>query len=260
MPMADALFDLDFLVYSSHKTGTQTLVHTLRDNGFACAHCHRLSNLHPPLSPALLPEFLRDYRQRRGRALPILSVFREPIGRHISSFFQWHGEGALRRQPGAGPADSLLTQESVAELQGRFRDDLERDAPVGALESIREFGTALAIPLEQLQYDPAQHHGVSVFPDCRLHLFRFDSLILEGRIGSLLTPLAGREIQPQAANLSTVKWYYPILQEFRATLRLPSALIERIYAEKADLLRLMYGEEVGLLLVRTLERYGDGGC
>jgi hypothetical protein len=259
MPVADALFELDFLVYSSHKTGTQTLVHTLRDNGFACAHCHRLSNLKPPLSPALFPEFLRDYRRRRGRALPILSVFREPIGRHISSFFQWHGEGALRRQPGAGPADSLLSQGSVAELQGRFRDDLERDAPVGALESIREFGAALAIPLERLHYDPAQHHGVSVFPDCSLHLFRFDSLILEGRIDSLLTPLAGRQIQPQAANLSPEKWYYPILQEFRATLRLPHALIQRIYTEKADLLRLMYGDRVDSLLATTLARYGDGG-
>ena len=113
MAMADPLIALDVLVYSAHKTGTQTLVHTFRESGLACAHCHRLSNLNPPLSPERLPECLREYRRRRGRPLVIVSVFREPIDRHISSFFQWHGEGALRRQPGATPADSLLARASV---------------------------------------------------------------------------------------------------------------------------------------------------
>lgn len=258
MAIAEALYELDFLVYSAHKTGTQTLVHTLRDNGFACTHCHRLSNLSPPLTPELLPQFLGEYRRRRGRVLPIVSVFREPIGRHISSFFQWHGEGALRRQPGATPADSLLARCPVPELQRRFRQDLERGAPVGALESIRELCGALAIPVERLHFDPLRHQGISELPDGTLHLFRFDSLIEEGRIGPLLSALAGRPIQPRAANLSTVKWYFPILQEFRATLRLPAALIRRIHAEKLDLLSLMYGEQADALLARILHRYGDG--
>lgn len=258
MAIAEALYELDFLVYSAHKTGTQTLVHTLRDNGFACTHCHRLSNLSPPLTPELLPQFLGEYRRRRGRVLPIVSVFREPIGRHISSFFQWHGEGALRRQPGATPADSLLARCPVPELQRRFRQDLERGAPVGALESIRELCGALAIPVERLHFDPLRHQGISELPDGTLHLFRFDSLIEEGRIGPLLAALAGRPIQPRAANLSTVKWYFPILQEFRATLRLPAALIRRIHAEKLDLLSLMYGEQADALLARILHRYGDG--
>jgi hypothetical protein len=258
MAIAEALYELEFLVYSAHKTGTQTLVHTLRDNGFACTHCHRLSNLSPPLTPELLPQFLGEYRRRRGRVLPIVSVFREPISRHISSFFQWHGEGALRRQPGATPADSLLARCPVPELQRRFREDLERGAPVGALESIRELCGALAIPVERLHFDPLRHQGISELPDGTLHLFRFDSLIQEGRIGPLLSALAGRPIQPRAANLSTVKWYFPILQEFRATLVLPAALIRRIHAEKLDLLSLMYGEQSDALLARILLRYGDG--
>lgn len=258
MAIAEALYDLEFLVYSAHKTGTQTLVHTFRDNGFACTHCHRLSNLSPPLTPELLPQFLGEYRRRRGRVLPIVSVFREPIGRHISSFFQWHGEGALRRQPGATPADSLLARCPVPELQRRFREDLERGAPVGALESIRELCGALAIPVERLHFDPLRHQGISELPDGTLHLFRFDSLIQEGRIGPLLSALAGRPIQPRAANLSTVKWYFPILEEFRATLRLPAALIRRIHAEKLDLLSLMYGEQADALLARILLRYSDG--
>lgn len=259
MPIAEALVDLELLIYSSHKTGTQTLVHTVRDHGIACRHCHRLSNLTPPLSPERLPEALAEVRRRQGRPLRMLSVFREPIGRHISSFFQWHGEGALRRQPGATPADSLLATASLAELQRRFQEDLERGAPVGGLESIRELCGALAVPVERLQYDPLRHHGVNELPDATLHLFRFDSLIQEGRIGALLSPVLGRPIAPRAANLSAVKWYFPLLQEFRASLRLPSALIRRIHADKADLLGLMYGAEAPDLLARTLARYGESG-
>ena len=258
MAMADPLIALDVLVYSAHKTGTQTLVHTFRESGLACAHCHRLSNLNPPLSPERLPECLREYRRRRGRPLVIVSVFREPIDRHISSFFQWHGEGALRRHPGATPAESLLARTSVPALQRRFQEDLERDAAVGALESIRELCAALALPVEHLHYAPLQQHGVSERPEATVHLFRFDSLIHEGRIEALLAPVVGRPIAPKAANLSAVKWYFPILQEFRATRRLPAGLIRRIYAEKADLLALMYGDQAGDLLARTLARYGDG--
>ena len=39
---------------------------------------------------------------------------------------------------------------------------------------------------------------------------------------------------------------------------MPAGLIRRIYAEKADLLALMYGDQAGDLLARTLARYGDG--
>jgi hypothetical protein len=258
LEIAEALVDLEVLVYSAHKTGTQTLVQTFCDNGIPSRHCHRLSNLRPPLTPELLPEALRGYRERSGRPLTIVSVFREPIGRHISSFFQWHGEGALRRQPGATPADSLLARASVQELQHRFQEDLERGSLVGALESIRELCAALAVPVESLRYDPLREHGVSELPDASLHLYRFDSLIQGGRLAALLAPLVGRPIEPRAANLSAVKWYFPILQEFRATLRLPATLISRIHAEKADLLGLMYGDQAADLLARTLARFAEG--
>ena len=60
------------------------------------------------------------------------------------------------------------------------------------------------------------------------------------------------------ANLSMAKWYYPILQEFRASLRLPTTLIRRLHEEKADLVRLMYGDQAEALLADVLARYGDG--
>jgi hypothetical protein len=67
--------------------------------------------------------------------------------------------------------------------------------------------------------------------------------------------VAGRPIRPRPANLSAAKWYAPILEEFRATLRLPAALIRAAYQERADLLRLMYADQGASLLESTLARY-----
>lgn len=261
MPIQEELYALDLLVYSAHKTGTQTLVHSFAAQGLRSLHCHTLANVTTRLAPQELAPFLREYRRRRRRPLPILSVFREPIERLLSSFFQTHGDDALRRQPGLAPADTLIARAGLPALQERFAADLEAGILPGNLESIQQFCGALAIPVAQLRFDPQLQWGVNDCGDCRLHLFRFDSLMLENRLPSLLTLLAGRPIQTTPANLSAAKWYAPILVDFRASLRLPVALIERVYQERADLLRLMYPDQGASLLERTLARYGPAaGC
>lgn len=260
MPIQEELYGLDLLVYSSHKTATQTLVHTFADHGYRSLHCHTLANVTTRLTPELLPRYLREYRRRQQRPLPILSVFREPIERLSSSFFQSHAEDALRRQPGMTPQDTLIARSSVPELQQRFLADLERGELPGKLESIQEFCEAMAIPVAQLRFDPGLQWGVNAFADCRLHLFRFDSLMGGTRLQNLLTMVAGRPIRPTPANLSAAKWYSPILGEFRASLRLPAALIRRVYQERADLLRLMYQEGVNSLLENTLARFAQSAA
>ena len=40
-----SLLDLDFLVFSSHKTGTQTIRNSLRASGYRAVHCHQASHL-----------------------------------------------------------------------------------------------------------------------------------------------------------------------------------------------------------------------
>lgn len=35
---------LDFLIYSSHKTATQTLVNTMIKHNYTTTHCHNMSN------------------------------------------------------------------------------------------------------------------------------------------------------------------------------------------------------------------------
>ena len=42
-----SLNNLDFLIYSSHKTSTQTLLAVIKSNNMKSVHCHRLFHLHP---------------------------------------------------------------------------------------------------------------------------------------------------------------------------------------------------------------------
>ncbi len=45
MTFTDELLNVDYLVYSCHKTATQSLVATLHSNGFVSAHYHYLYNI-----------------------------------------------------------------------------------------------------------------------------------------------------------------------------------------------------------------------
>jgi len=71
---SEALLNFDYLIYSSHKTGTQTLVRTLRSNGYRCLHFHGLKNI--GLSDGDFPSLLEAYYQRQGRPLKVITVFR----------------------------------------------------------------------------------------------------------------------------------------------------------------------------------------
>ena len=73
----EQLFQIDFLVFSSHKTATQTLVRSLANSSVAVRHCHTLYNI--DLEPGTFHTFLQSYREKRRRKLTIGSVFRDPL-------------------------------------------------------------------------------------------------------------------------------------------------------------------------------------
>jgi hypothetical protein len=47
-----------------------------------------LENRNIELSPGNLADFLADYRSHNDRPLNIVTIFREPLQRYISAFFQ----------------------------------------------------------------------------------------------------------------------------------------------------------------------------
>jgi hypothetical protein len=89
----------DYLIYSSHKTSTQSLKWTLIKSGYQCVNCHTLQynltrtmsdyfNKSNPLTHVSFIKYLEDYKKTNGKKLKIISTIRNPIDRLISSFFQ----------------------------------------------------------------------------------------------------------------------------------------------------------------------------
>jgi hypothetical protein len=89
--------DLDFLIYSSHKTSTQSLLKTLSHYNYKCCHCHSVDDLKITL-PSLFRDvesqqknfipYLHNYKNVNNKKLKIITIIRNPNDRLISSFFQ----------------------------------------------------------------------------------------------------------------------------------------------------------------------------
>lgn len=89
---------LDFLVYSSHKTSTQSLVQTLVNNNYTATHCHTITDFNlrfydnirnnKQVTPEIFIEGLNNYKEKHNKKIKIITAIRNPKDRLISSFFQ----------------------------------------------------------------------------------------------------------------------------------------------------------------------------
>jgi hypothetical protein len=94
----DNLLVLDYLIYSSHKTSTQSLKSTFDLNGYKSIHCHSFNDLNYlfpiidnkqcKIDRDIFIDTLTKYKEINGKKLKIISIIRNPLQRCISSFFQ----------------------------------------------------------------------------------------------------------------------------------------------------------------------------
>jgi hypothetical protein len=251
-----ALLDIDYLVYSSDKTATQTIAHTLRMNDFLCTHCHTVKNETVNIARGTFGKYVELYHLHNARQLNVISVFREPIERHISSFFQRHGSDVLRLGLLQDVTDTLIHNSSTEALQKMFRNELDSGTLTGKEESIYELCSELNLKIGSLKYDTAKKYGTVETDHCTLHLLRFDALIQERRLQSLLSQITGKCIVQHDENVSDSKWYYDRLKEFTKSLTLPRRTIITCYKTRASLFDLFYPGEYDTLLSRALVKYG----
>ena len=179
MDFDEALLDIDYLIYSSHKSATQTVSRTLGMNGNKCIHCHSLTDETTNLEPGSFASFLEHYHSVNSKKLTILTTFREPLERHISSFFQWYGEGVIRKKIAHGMTDTIIHKASINELQMVFINELSSHNLAGQSESIDEICNELNFRISDMHYGIDEQHGLHELNDCRLFLLRFDTLIYE---------------------------------------------------------------------------------
>ena len=246
--------DLDYLVYSSHKSGTQTVTATLRRSGYRAVHLHRLSGRGMTAGTGAFESYLDDYCESRRGKLAVISTFRPPMERHISSFFQRHGVGVVREGLTASNEETIIARCSVGELQRMFIEQVATQSLPGYHESLHELCDEIAVTTGDLSFDLERGVGSFETDRIKLTLFRFDQLF--GSFPDLLDSAMGRKFSAQLANMNEKQWYKPIQDEFKASLKIPTDVIEGLHATKRDLIELFYPGQYEDIVAAAISRYG----
>lgn len=124
-PIIEAeLNKLDFLIYSAHKTSTQTVINTLLSNNIRAKHIHILDDLYNNQSNLqLFTNHLKSYQAKNGRRLKVVTIIRNPFERLISSYFQYcHNRQNSRTR--CGEKNTLIMTNSVDKLRDIFLNKL----------------------------------------------------------------------------------------------------------------------------------------
>ena len=136
------LNNLDFLIYSSHKTSTQTLVNTFKTNNYNAAHCHTTMDENNENNENSFISKLNEYKLINNKKLKIISVIRNPCHRLISSFFQSkHDEEIMFLK--ISPNKTTVNTNDIDELCDMYCGMIENNQE--SQESIYELSTIFNI-------------------------------------------------------------------------------------------------------------------
>jgi hypothetical protein len=246
--------DIDYLVYSSHKTGTQSLVATLKASSLRARHIHVLGNAGMRSGDESFKRFTEGVRHETNEKLTILTTFRLPVERHISSFFQWHGDGVVRMGKCACAEETIIYKDSIEELRRVFIEEVKSQSLIGREESLHEIANELDLEASRLTYNPTEGYGVLDVENARIILFRFDNLFHQ--FPHIPARAIGKNLTPAARNISKQKWYNNTMEEFQRELRMPAQLIREAFYLRKDLIDIFYPSQYDQLLEIDLNRYG----
>lgn len=249
----------DALVFSSHKTATQTIRETLRTHGVTAVHAHASANL--DLNVEDLAALLEAYHAYKKKPLVIISVFREPLSRMMSSFFQ-----ALQRHYFAWTCDinedenrrlvGTAFDRSSAELNDLFERYMDRVDGFG--ESLDELAQARIIRPDLILFDPHnKKYGKNDLACATLYTFRFDQLMVDVTI---LARALGMAIPVWAnANMTTQKAHYERYRQFKNDLIISTGRIERLYERRRHLIDRFYPSAFERMLREQIMAYSLRG-
>jgi hypothetical protein len=230
--------DPEFIVYSSHKTGTQTLVRSLSAAGHQAIHLHGLGHLDVTISQ--FREYLKSYLEKYGKKVKIISAFRLPIERHISSLFQWYGDGAWRqRLPDYTNEDTVIHQVDIGGLNSLLVSDIASRKLTGYRDSLHELCQILKIDPMALQTEPYKGPYRVDHELADITLARFSDLFKDSLKN--IFALSGASVQNICeANISGNKWYSTKYEKFKAGVFIPENVIQQTYLDRKDLIEVFY--------------------
>jgi len=136
------LNNLDYLIYSSHKTSTQSLVKTLVYNKFNTIHCHDINDLKIhytkcKITPSVFIQSLENYKNTNKKKLKIISIIRDPKKRLISSFFQsFHTDEVDFKK--VKESDTTISTNNCEQLFVKYEDLIKNNTIPRNIESLDE--------------------------------------------------------------------------------------------------------------------------
>ena len=139
-------YDLKFLIYSSHKTSTQSLNCILNTHKYKTRHCHHLSDLtlcmnNPPVYDNF-KQYLINYKNINKKKLKIISCIRNPKDRLISSFFQSYSSNYGKIE---GSDETFISVKTEEELCCFYKSLIENKKLPARIESLDELSHILDI-------------------------------------------------------------------------------------------------------------------
>jgi hypothetical protein len=225
--------ELDFFVYSSHKTSTQSLIKTLELNGYPSKHIHLLKNIN--ISSNDFIEFLKRYKNIRKKKIRIISVIRDPKDRLISSFFQTNFNDMIFFQ-NQKPEETIIIKKSEEELIEIFKEQLIERSLLGLKESLEDLSEILQTPIiEKLIIKNRYFYFENPFLE--LYVLDFKDMIgPKDELISLFQQIFRIKLKKvDTSNLSSEKIYYEKYKKIKENIKKREdiqELIQQIYSDK----------------------------
>jgi hypothetical protein len=208
--------NLDFLIYSSHKTSTQSLVKTFNNNSYSTIHCHKLDNFNLEYGKKIknnviitydtFIQGLINYKNSKNKKLKIISVIRNPNDRLLSSFFQTYYSAEInvfnKRKE-----ETTVYIKNEDELCIFYEEQVKNKILPGRNESLDEISKILGIDIiEKLE----KREDYYYFNDNLFELFvlDFNKIIDSNAIDYLNKILGTNLIKSYTDNLSSEKYYF----------------------------------------------------
>lgn len=196
--------NLDYLIYSSHKTSTQSVIKTLRKNNYKSMHLHNLINI--KISEEEFITNLKEYNIKNNKKLKIITIIRNPFDRLLSSFFQTNHSDIIFFKK-ILPENSLISLNDIDKLYSLYKKIIENKSLQGLKESMTELKEIFNFNFqtELIKKENYYHYSNDL---CELYVLDFNILISNNALSYMQATLNINLTEYQTENLSSDKLYY----------------------------------------------------
>ncbi len=207
--------NLDYYIFSSHKTSTQSLIKIFKNNGYKSSHCHVLENIKNmdknffDYDYLKLKNYFNDeidkYNKTTGKKLNMISIIRNPHDRLISSFFQSNYDDQIQFL-NKKPEETTVAKLEESDLYSLFVQQINNYNLNGKKESVDELSDILSVNIID---NLIKHDNYYFYSNDKINLYilNFNKLISESNLQYLNSILNINLKENASQNLSEKKYY-----------------------------------------------------